>query len=83
MKNDEDKEHITNLAVNTVFILNMQMSNNCNNAKFGMQQFKDDMLGILVELVAIFIRSLGVFAQLSKLWAKLIEKLIHSIDVFS
>jgi hypothetical protein len=81
MKNDEDKKQITNLVVNTIFIFNLQMS--CNSARFGMQRFKDDMLGILVELVAIFIRSLGIFAQSSELWANLIEKLIHSIDVFS
>ncbi len=36
MKNDEFKEQIIDLAMNIVFIFNLQMNNNCNNAKFGM-----------------------------------------------
>jgi hypothetical protein len=35
MKNDEDKEHITNPTVNIVFIFDLQM-NNFSSAKFGM-----------------------------------------------
>jgi hypothetical protein len=35
MNNDEDKEQIMNLAVNIVFIFDLQM-NNYNSAKFGM-----------------------------------------------
>jgi len=36
MKNDEFKEQIIDLAMNTIFIFNLQMNNNSNNAKFGM-----------------------------------------------
>jgi hypothetical protein len=36
MKNDEDKEQITDLAVNTIFIFDLQMSNNCRSGGFGM-----------------------------------------------
>ncbi len=43
MKNDENKEQITNLVMNTIFIFDLQMSNNCSNARFGMQRCKDDM----------------------------------------
>jgi hypothetical protein len=59
------------------------MNNNCNNVGFGMQRFKDDMLGISVESTSLFIWSLGVFTQSSKLWAHLVEKLIQSPYVFS
>jgi hypothetical protein len=38
------------------------MNNNCNSAKFGMQKFTYDMLGVSVELATIFAWSLGVFA---------------------
>jgi hypothetical protein len=48
-----------------------------------MQKSIDDMLVILNKLVAIFTWSLGVFEQSSKLWAKLIEKLVLSLHVFS
>jgi hypothetical protein len=61
MKNDENKEQITDLVVNTVFIFNLQMRNNCSSVRFGIQQFKDDMLGILIESIIVFTRSLGVF----------------------
>ncbi len=43
MKNDENKEHIINPTMNIIFIFYLQMNNNCNNARFGMQQCKDDM----------------------------------------
>ncbi len=62
MKNDEDKEEITNLVVNTVFIFDLQKSNNCNNVGFGMQKSTDDMLGISSKSIVVFPRSLGVFA---------------------
>ncbi len=39
MQNDEDKEHFTDLVVNTFFIFALQMSINCNSARFGMKQF--------------------------------------------
>ncbi len=62
MKNDEDKNQITHLVVNIVFIFDLKMNNNCNSAKFGMQKFTYDMLGVSVELATIFAWSLGVFA---------------------
>jgi hypothetical protein len=40
-----------------------------------MSRSKDDMLGILVELVIVFTQSLRIFTQSSKLWAQSIEKL--------
>ncbi len=43
MKNVEDKKQIINLVVNTIFVFDLQMSNNYNNARFGMQRSKDDM----------------------------------------
>jgi hypothetical protein len=36
MKNDENEKQIKNPTVNTIFIFNMQISNNCNSARFGM-----------------------------------------------
>jgi hypothetical protein len=36
MKNDENEKQITNPMVNIIFIFNMQISNNCNSARFGM-----------------------------------------------
>ncbi len=36
MKNDENKKQITNLAVNTIFIFNLQTSNNCKSVEFRM-----------------------------------------------
>jgi hypothetical protein len=36
MNNDEDKEQIIDPMVNTIFIFNLQKSNNCNSARFGM-----------------------------------------------
>jgi hypothetical protein len=68
MKNDEFKEQIIDLAMNIVFIFNLQMNNNCNNAKFGMQRSLDDMLSIST-------KSIAVFAQSLELWAQLVEKL--------
>jgi len=43
--------------MNTIFIFDLHMNNNCNNVRFRMQRSKDDMSSILVELVAIFARS--------------------------
>jgi hypothetical protein len=57
MKNDEDKEQITNLAMNTIFIFDLQMNNDYNNARFKMQRFKDDMSSVLVESARVFVRS--------------------------
>ncbi len=68
MKNAEFKEQIIDLAMNIVFIFNLQMNNNCNNAKFGMQRFLDDMSSISTKSVAVFAQSL-------ELWAQLVEKL--------
>ncbi len=57
MKNDENKEQIVNLRVNTMFIFNLQKNNSCNSTKFGMQKSTNDMLGVSNELASIFIRS--------------------------
>jgi hypothetical protein len=69
MKNDENKEQITDLTVNKIFIFDLQKTNNCKSVRFGMQNYTNDMSRIFVESVAVFIRSLGVFTQSSKLWA--------------
>jgi hypothetical protein len=61
MKNDEDKEYIIDLMVNTIFIFNFQKNNNFINVRFGMQRFKDDMSGIPAKLTTIFIQSSRVF----------------------
>jgi hypothetical protein len=63
MKNDEDNEHIIDPTVNIVFIFYLQMSNNCKSVGFGMQRFKDDMLGVLVELIIVFSWSSRVFTK--------------------
>jgi hypothetical protein len=76
MKNDEDKEQITNLTMNTIFIFNLQINNNCNNAKFAMQGSKDDMSGVLVESTRIFTYSSRIFTQSSELWAQSTKKLV-------
>jgi hypothetical protein len=68
MKNDEDKEQIKDLVVNIVFIFDLKMNNNCNNARFVMQRSKDDVLGVLAKSTTIFTWSLGVFTRSSKLW---------------
>ncbi len=36
MKNDEDKKQVTDPTMNTVFIFDLQMSNNYNSVKFEM-----------------------------------------------
>ncbi len=58
MKNDENKEQITNPIVNTVFSFSLQMHNKCNSGRFGMQKSTNDMSSVLVELAVIFIWSL-------------------------
>ncbi len=37
MKKEGDKEQITDPTMNTIFIFDLQQSNNYNNARFGMQ----------------------------------------------
>ncbi len=83
MKNDENKEQIMDLAVNTIFILDLQMSDNYNSVGFGMQQFKDDMLGASTKSTVIFVQLLGIFVQSLELWAQSTNKLVQSKDVFS
>ncbi len=56
MKNDEDKEQITDPTVNLVFIFNFQKSNNCNSTKFGIQKSTYDMSSVLAQSIAIFIQ---------------------------
>ncbi len=55
MKNDEDEYQITDLAMKIIFIFNTQMGNNYNSAKFGMQKYTYDMLGILAKSIRIFV----------------------------
>jgi hypothetical protein len=66
MKNNEDKEQITDPTMNIVFIFDFQKSNNCKSVGFGMQKSTNDMLGILTKSGTIFVRSLGIFTQSSK-----------------
>ncbi len=82
MKNVENEEQITNPRVNTTFIFDLWMNNNCKSEGFGMQRSKDNMLSVLAKSTTIFVQSLGIFAQSSELWAQSIEKLIQSLDVF-
>ncbi len=65
MKNVEDKEQIIDQAVNTCFIFDLQMNNNCRSVGLRMQIFKDDMLGVLAKSTIIFDWSLGGFTQSS------------------
>jgi hypothetical protein len=83
MKNDEDKEHIINPTMNTIFIFDLQMNNKCNNVGLGMQRSKDDMSSISTESTGIFVRSSGVFTQSLELWAQSTKKLVQSPNVFS
>jgi hypothetical protein len=54
MKNAENKEQIIDLVVHKVFIFYLHISNNYRNAKFGMQRFKDDVLGVSIESTIVF-----------------------------
>ncbi len=56
MKNDEDKEQITNPIVNLVFIFDFQKSNNCNSTKFNMQKSTYGMSSVLAESISISIQ---------------------------
>ncbi len=60
MKNVEDREQIIDRMVNTIFIFNLQMSNNYRSAIFGMQRSKDDVSCVLVESTIIFTQSLRI-----------------------
>jgi hypothetical protein len=65
MKNDEDKKQIIDSMENTVFDFDFQKSNNYNSMGFGLHKSTDDMLSILVKLVAIFVRLSRVFTKSS------------------
>ncbi len=54
MKNDENKEQITDLMVNIVFIFDLQKSNNCKSVGFGMEKFTNDMSSVLAKLAIVF-----------------------------
>jgi hypothetical protein len=48
MQNIEDEEQMEDLAINTILIFNLQitnksMNNNCKSEGFGMQRSKDDL----------------------------------------
>ncbi len=83
MKNAKDKKQITNPTMNTIFISNLQMNNNYKSARFGMQRFKHDMLGMSAESTTIFAQSSRVFIQSSELWAQSTNKSVQSPNVFS
>jgi hypothetical protein len=83
MKNDKNKKHIINPTVNTIFIFDLQMSNNYSSVGFKMQQSKDDMLRILAKLPTIFIQSSRIFVQSLELWVQSVEKLVQLVDLFS
>jgi len=83
MKNDEDKEKIIDPKVNTILIFDLQMNNNCNCTRFGMQKFIDDMLSISAESATIFVQSSRVFTQSLELWVESLKILAQSPDVFS
>jgi hypothetical protein len=53
---DEDKNKSLNPMVNTIFYFDMQMNNNCNNARFGIQRSKDDVLGDAIGWISNNIR---------------------------
>ncbi len=71
MKNDEDKEQIIDPIMNTIFIFDLQISNNYSSARFGMQRSKDDMSSISVELAKESVQSPVVFSQSRDKWAQL------------
>jgi hypothetical protein len=60
--------------MNTIFIFNLQINNNCNNAKFVMEGSKDDMSSVLVESTRVFTYSSRIFTQSSELWAQSTKK---------
>jgi hypothetical protein len=55
MKNVEEKKQITNPAMNTIFIFDLQMNNNYRSVGFGMQRSKDDMSCVSAKSVVVFI----------------------------
>jgi hypothetical protein len=57
------KKQIIDPTENTIFIFDLQTSNNCNNVKFGMQKFTDDMSRVVAKSTIVLFRSSGVFAQ--------------------
>jgi hypothetical protein len=60
------------------------MNNNCNSAGFGMQQSKDDVLGVSAESTTIFAQSSRIFTQsLELMWAHSTKKSVQSVDMFS
>jgi hypothetical protein len=68
MGHNEKEEHMKDLKVNTIFILELQMtnkslSNNCRSEGSRIQRFEVDLLWVLVELIEVFAQSLDVFAQ--------------------
>ncbi len=62
-------------AMNTIFIFNQQMNNNCKSVGFGMHRCKDDMSGVSTE-------STTIFAQSLELWAQSVEKIFKVKSFF-
>ncbi len=78
LQHNEDEKQMKNLAINTIFIFGLQMtnkstSNNYKNEAFGIQISKDDLLGVSIESAKIFTQSSWVFAQTLDLLEQLVE----------
>ncbi len=59
IQSNEYEEYMKGLEVNTILILELQMtnesvSNNCKSEGSGMQRFEDYLLGLLVESIEAF-----------------------------
>jgi hypothetical protein len=69
------------LAVNTILIMELHMTNesmsiNYKSEGFGKQEFKDELLGVSTEPTKVFTQSLGVFPQTLHLVIESTKKLV-------
>jgi hypothetical protein len=61
MNNVKYKKQIANPAVNTLFIFDLYMNNNCKSVGFGMHRSKDDMSCVLAKSMVVFVQSSRIF----------------------
>jgi hypothetical protein len=67
IQSNEDEEHIEDLTVNIVLIMELHMinelvSNNYRNERFGKHRFEDELSRVLAESIEVFTQSSRVFA---------------------
>ncbi len=68
MQYNEDEEQMKDLEVNTILILELQMTNkymsyNCRNVGSRIQRFEVDLLKVLAKSVEVFAQLSSVFTQ--------------------